>query len=67
MKCHSYYLFVNISAQVDVAQDTQQEMLLARMVVIHRQLNVMNNQNQSNTSNVRVGVLVGGKLENGKM
>lgn len=55
------------SAQVDAVQDTQQEMLLARMVVIHRPLIVMNNQNQSNTSNVRVEVLVAGKLENGKM
>lgn len=59
--------FLKFSAQVDAVQDTQQEMLLARMVVIHRPLNVMNKTNQSNTSNVRVGVLVAGKLENGKM
>ena len=52
---------------MDAVQDTQQEMLHARMAVILRPLNVMNKQNQSNTGNVRVGVLVAGKLENGKM
>lgn len=67
MKCIIVLIFLKFSAQVDAAQDTQQEMLHARMAVIHRLQNVMNNQNQSNTSNVRVGVLVVGKLENGKM